>query len=207
MNKKTKIIIGSLAFTGVALAIIGVIGTKKGWFSKSPNLGESETYPEFEPSPRQELPNPSSSSLPSGLNSVKAFQDWLDLKHPTWLHGKRLNKGGGYGNFGTNTKAAWSKYGSEYKSRIKYNAFQKGATVYAKSLTGLYTKPEVKRSYFVGTIKKYDLVGNYYGESSISGFSKVRVFKYYDGQDNSKYQKDPPMYFYVETSRLTKTKV
>jgi hypothetical protein len=57
------------------------------------------------------------SSNPLGDSSaVKAFQDWLDVKHPNWLNGGRLNKGSGYGNFGSNTKRAFDNYGSEYKS-------------------------------------------------------------------------------------------
>lgn len=48
---------------------------------------------------------------------VKKFQDWMDKTHPNWLNnGKSLNKGGGYGNFGSQTSAAWNKYGTEYKT-------------------------------------------------------------------------------------------
>jgi len=45
---------------------------------------------------------------------VKVFQDWLDANHPDWINnGKGLQKGGGYGNFGPKTTAAWRKYGKE----------------------------------------------------------------------------------------------
>jgi hypothetical protein len=48
---------------------------------------------------------------------VKKFQDWMDLKHPNWLNtGKSLNKGAGYGNFGSQTSAAWQRYSTEYRA-------------------------------------------------------------------------------------------
>jgi hypothetical protein len=47
--------------------------------------------------------------------NVKMFQDWLDRYFPTWLKGGKLNRGRGYGTFGPNTKASWTKYKSQYK--------------------------------------------------------------------------------------------
>ena len=37
---------------------------------------------------------------------VKAFQNWLDVKYPTWLNGGKLNKQTlkGYGNYGHQLK-------------------------------------------------------------------------------------------------------
>ena len=51
-------------------------------------------------------------------DAVKKFQDWLDIKYPTWLKGGKLNKGGGYGSFGTNTSNAWTTYGVDYKKVV-----------------------------------------------------------------------------------------
>lgn len=50
-----------------------------------------------------------------GPKDVKKFQDWLDRYYPTWLKGKKLNRGRGYGTFGPYTKEAWGKYKNEYK--------------------------------------------------------------------------------------------
>ncbi len=50
----------------------------------------------------------------SSRTEIQMFQDWLDMEYPTWLNGGKLNKGSGYGNFGANTKKAWSTYGAKY---------------------------------------------------------------------------------------------
>jgi hypothetical protein len=50
---------------------------------------------------------------------IKEFQDWLDSKYPTWLNNGKLNKGAGYGNYGTNTKNAYKTYGLVYLDYIK----------------------------------------------------------------------------------------
>lgn len=55
---------------------------------------------------------------PQNSAETKMFQDWLDVKYPTWNNGGKLNKGGGYGKypFGTQTNNAWKNYGSEFSS-------------------------------------------------------------------------------------------
>jgi len=52
---------------------------------------------------------------------IRAFQDWLDIKHPNWVFGKNLNgkalnltKKQGYGNYGGATQAAAKLYGNEF---------------------------------------------------------------------------------------------
>jgi cytoskeletal protein RodZ len=49
---------------------------------------------------------------------IKAFQDWMDAQGKGWIYknGKwvLLNKGAGYGNFGTNTKRVWDIFGKDY---------------------------------------------------------------------------------------------
>lgn len=51
----------------------------------------------------------------SNKSLVRDFQDWMDENYPTWLNGKKLNKGAGYGNFGRNTKKAYETYGALYE--------------------------------------------------------------------------------------------
>lgn len=58
----------------------------------------------------------SSKSTPfKSADEIKAFQDWLDTKYPTWLNGGKLNKGSGYGTFGPSTSSAYTTYGAEWK--------------------------------------------------------------------------------------------
>ena len=62
----------------------------------------------------------------SSVEEKQTFQNWMDLKHPKWVkatnstlsNGKNLNKGGGYGTFGTSTSKAWKLYGDEFTTSI-----------------------------------------------------------------------------------------
>lgn len=54
----------------------------------------------------------------SSKTEIKAFQDWMDAKHPNWVNGKNLNKGSGYGTFGPSTSKAWGSFGSEYSASL-----------------------------------------------------------------------------------------
>lgn len=58
----------------------------------------------------------------AGLESsdqVKAFQDWMDAKHPNWVNGSNLNKGKGYGNVkGPTTEKMYNQYKSEYNKYL-----------------------------------------------------------------------------------------
>ncbi len=53
---------------------------------------------------------------------IKAFQDWMDAQGKGWIskNGKwvLLNKGAGYGNFGSNTKRVWNIFGKDYIKTI-----------------------------------------------------------------------------------------
>jgi hypothetical protein len=80
------------------------------------------------PKSKQPLKGGTSSQIPSELKDVEGirkFQDWLDSNIDGWLGkpGVKLNKGKGYGNFGSKTKAAWDKYNNKYASGapLKYN--------------------------------------------------------------------------------------
>ena len=47
--------------------------------------------------------------------AIEAFQDWMDEFKPNWLdNDKSLKQGKGYGNFGDQTKNAWSVFGNEF---------------------------------------------------------------------------------------------
>ncbi len=80
-------------------------------------------------------------SLDASPSDIKAFQDWMDIKHPYWVlsNGKyvNLNKGAGYGNFGANTKNAWNIFGKEYISTLN-----KPATTFAPVNSGA-TSPAI----------------------------------------------------------------
>jgi hypothetical protein len=53
-----------------------------------------------------------------GPLNTKDFQDWLDVNNPTWLKGKPLNQGGGYGTYGPNTQKAYKDLGNVYEARF-----------------------------------------------------------------------------------------
>jgi hypothetical protein len=82
---------------------------------------DNQPNPNPSPSPS---PNPSPQPIvnaPSALNTtdkIKRFQDFMDIIGP-WVKGsdgkfKKLNKGGGYGNYGPSTRAAYSAYAELY---------------------------------------------------------------------------------------------
>jgi len=64
---------------------------------------------------------------PEQIKKTKAFQDWMDKNHPNWVgctdsectNGTNLNKGSGYGSFGTSTNKAWGLYGDEFNEFYK----------------------------------------------------------------------------------------
>jgi len=77
-----------------------------------------------------------SASLPTNpigeKSDIQKFQDWMDVKHPNWLNNKTsLNKGTGYGNFGSQTNAAWAKYAVEYQKVTPVVAPKKVIKAYA----------------------------------------------------------------------------
>lgn len=57
---------------------------------------------------------------------IKAFQNWMDIKHPNWVgatnadlsNGKNLNKGAGYGKYGSSTQKANKRYGAEFDAAV-----------------------------------------------------------------------------------------
>ena len=59
---------------------------------------------------------------------IKNFQDWLDTNHPKWLKNGKLNKGSGYGNYGTNTKNAYKTYNLEYTNYLTTTKGQSAST-------------------------------------------------------------------------------
>lgn len=115
ISKTAKIFMvigGSILLLGIGSAIaIPKIAAMKARGKKGDEEPPDETGSGTQATP------PVSNVNPIGtIDDVKKFQDWMDVKHPNWLNnGKSLNKGGGYGNFGSQTSAAWNRYGEEYK--------------------------------------------------------------------------------------------
>lgn len=60
-------------------------------------------------------------------DDIKAFQDFMDQFDPTWLNGRALNKGSGYGAFGPNTQKAWAENSEYYENAKKTQAEAAGA--------------------------------------------------------------------------------
>lgn len=93
-------------------------------------------------------------NLIGSQDDVKKFQDWMDVKHPNWLNnGKSLNKGAGYGNFGSQTSKAWGKYAEEYQKGVSPSATVKKYNAYsAVTANPIYSK--------VGDILPFRFAGN-----------------------------------------------
>jgi hypothetical protein len=109
-----------------SLVVIGSVGYYL-WSKskKSKGEGSSEPTPNDKPEVGKGTTEPPKSgkgkvdelTIPSWLDTtakVKYFQDWLDSKYPTWLNGKQLKKGSGYGKLGPSTTKAWQNYMNEY---------------------------------------------------------------------------------------------
>lgn len=77
------------------------------------------------------------------ITQVKAFQDWMDVNHPNWVgatatkKGANLNKGGGYGNYGTSTTKADKLYGAEFDKQYSKST----SPVSAPTSTDTTTEP------------------------------------------------------------------
>lgn len=173
MEKTTKILIiagsGLLILGVTAMIAIPKILNKK---SKDEEIADETTT------------NTGSSAATTAVNpigntaDVKKFQDWMDAKHPNWLSsGKSLNKGAGYGNFGSQTSAAWEKYGEEYQKSgnkpsptvVTYKAYS------AKSYNPIYSSVSDVVPYRLAGDSEY--LGNLTGiiKKSYSGTSYAEV--------------------------------
>jgi hypothetical protein len=109
-----------------SLVVIGSVGYYL-WSKskKSKGEGSSEPTPKDESKPKDEpieigkgttIPPKTDLEIYLGTtDKVKLFQNWLDDYYPTWLNGKKLNKGSGWGTLGPNTKKAWNTYKNQYK--------------------------------------------------------------------------------------------
>lgn len=121
MEAKTK---KRLLIGGSLLVIAGVVGYLL--YKRNKDKKTSQETPPPQPDTGTGGGGSSSSTTPSNTSTstsgnpigttddVKKFQDWMDAKHPNWVKGQNLNKGGGYGSFGPSTKKAWESYGDEY---------------------------------------------------------------------------------------------
>jgi hypothetical protein len=142
---------------------------------------------------------------------VKAFQDWMDKNHPNWVNGKNLNKGGGYGNFGSATQSAWATYKTEYGTAPKsVGGFTAGALVYATKVNTTdtaYSYPSKETRYQLGRIERDGAkpIGTFMRDSTVKDWIQVRALplkKY----DNSKVVQDVFLYN-PSNSQYTSTSV
>lgn len=111
-KKALKIVLIS---TGSLLALLTIVVVA---LPKIINSANKDKIKETEPVDTGGKPNttPTETANPIGnVADIKKFQDWMDVKHPNWLDNKTsLNKGFGYGNYGSQTTKAWIKYSTEY---------------------------------------------------------------------------------------------
>lgn len=132
MEPKTKKV---LIVTSLLLVIGGVVG----YLLYKKQKDKKDAQNKLEAEEKERLANQNKSGNTGGntggnkpetqvltSEQTKAFQDWLDLKYPTWLKGKTLAKGSGYGTFGPSTKVAYATYGEEWtKSTTSAPPFDK----------------------------------------------------------------------------------
>ena len=54
----------------------------------------------------------------NNVAQIKAFQNWMDIKYPTWYSGGKMNKdvSKGYGTYNDATKSADNTYGKEFEA-------------------------------------------------------------------------------------------
>ena len=112
---------------------------------------------------------------------VKAFQDWMDKTHPNWVNGKNLNKGGGYGNFGSATQGAWATYKTEFGTKTvpkSIGGFTPGQLVYSNLIFDTaYSYPSKETRYQVGTINRDGAkpIGTFIRDSNVKNWIQVRA--------------------------------
>ena len=117
MKRNTILTIAGILVAGSAI----YFGIK--WYQKRQEEKNQIPPPPAPPTPPNGNPtdlNPADVENPFiTIEEIKAFQDWMDAKHPNWVNGKNLNKGAGYGNFGPSTKTAYTTYGAEYLKSLQ----------------------------------------------------------------------------------------
>ena len=112
---------------------------------------------------------------------VKAFQDWMDKTHPNWVNGKNLNRGGGYGNFGSATQGAWATYKTEFGTKTvpkSIGGFTAGQLVYSNLIFDTaYSYPSKETRYQVGTINRDGAkpIGTFIRDSNVKNWIQVRA--------------------------------
>jgi hypothetical protein len=113
MSKKAIII------TLVSLIVLGIIAVVIYYIYKNKKSGISYNENPISGSGIliKDMPTPPLANL--NTLQVKAFQDWMDIKHPNWVNGANLNKGVGYGNKGPATMSAYNTYGAEWYDGVK----------------------------------------------------------------------------------------
>ena len=136
-----------------------------------------------------------SSSAPLYPDDTRKFQDWMDANRPNWVgatnaalnNGRQLNKGFGYGNFGTSTTKAYNKYGDDWRKSLNvtpptppptsfsgFNAIGKKAFVNPRlAFANIWSRPEIVTGFgstFVGQINKPSIIGKIKNATYGGGF-------------------------------------
>lgn len=117
-KKKALKIVGITTLSGLGLLLTVVFGIPKIISMTKKDATKDETKPDTK-TPSAGGGTTVSMNPIGNIIKIKAFQDWMDGKHPNWLdNGTSLNKGSGYGNYGLQTTKAWKLYNVEYSSQL-----------------------------------------------------------------------------------------
>lgn len=155
MKRNTILTVAGILVAGSAI----YFGIK--WYQKRQEEKNQIPTPPTPPTPIGQNPtdlNPADVENPFlSIEEIKAFQDWLDIKYPTWVNGKKLNKGAGYGNYGPATKAAYNSYGAEYLKSLQPPAAQltENQKKDIQTIMAHGNGDKSKESYLKSTIAKY----------------------------------------------------
>jgi hypothetical protein len=117
-------------------------------YKGTPNVPAGNTATELQKSQPQKTTRPLQKPAITpplqlkNVDSIKDFQDWLDVNVKGWATGYRdgiINKGqngGGYGKYGPRTKKAWEQHKDKYLKTTSPQSMQ------SKGLKELPVKPE-----------------------------------------------------------------
>jgi hypothetical protein len=114
---------------------------------------------------------------------VMAFQDWLDTNKKGWYKGGELNKGRGYGSFGSNTTKAWNSYKDEYMKNKTSGPEIKKITGQTTTQTTTNVTPSITTNLKVPTaptltrpnVSGADLYTTLYNNGNIEGAGQNRI--------------------------------
>jgi len=139
-------------------------------------------------------------SAPLYRDDVMKFQDWMDANRPNWVgatnaalsNGRQLNKGEGYGNFGSSTTKAYNKYRTDWLASLNvappkpptapitgFNAIGKNVYVNPRlAYAMIWSEPKIVSSFgstFVGQINQPNIIGKVTNATMADGFMWYKV--------------------------------